>query len=201
MNNRKVKYIIELFLKQEALIVIGSIVVTFYVWFLDSDISLADRFNKIPDCMIYMGVLTLIMYGVNNAMFYFQNHVAYGATRKTAFLDMVVIETLVLLVTYILYMIITTGKSYIVSLAVLMFGMGFGFLLGFVVLSLGRKGYYVFINACVLIGVISGVCLRTLKSNPVINVNEIAVLICGVAFVSIGIVLFGLGTRKKTIRI
>ncbi|MGN0317079.1 MAG: hypothetical protein ACI4E1_03990 [Lachnospira sp.] len=201
MSIKKVKYMAELFLKQMAYVIFGSFAVSLYWYFIGDNISLAEIKNQCPNVITLMGVFALTIYSLNYALGYFQNHVSLGATRKSAITDMIILEALVMVSTYLITMLVSFGKNPIHPLAVLMFGMGTGFLLGILLLCLGRKGYYIFIVACLLCGFMVAFVLLPSSISFKVKINDALLLFVCFVYALAGIATFTLSARKKSISI
>ena len=201
---RKMKYMAEQFLKQLAYVVVGAFVATFYIWILDGEVSLSDRINQLPQFLTFMGIIGLLVYCTNNAVFFFNYHVSYGSTRKDAAISMIIIELMIVFTDYVLIIIANKGSEILFPLIELLFGLGTGFICGMLVNALGRKGYYIFIAICGFAGAMAAMHFdmpEVISAVSELKRYDIQILLGSIAYAVIGLTSFILATRKVSVTI
>lgn len=200
MNKRLIKYILTDFSRQLKYVLGGSLVMILWMTLIDSDRTLSEGFKQFPMFMTMMLTIALLVYGMNNYAIHLQNHIAYGSTRINAVITVFSIEFLLFIVTYALIILATRGDKAAIYLAISLFGMGAGILLGMLVIVFSRKGYYAFIFACVIVGAMTGYVLNGINIPFGYNTFARYVLTAAVVFLAVNMAGLFLVTKRMSVK-
>lgn len=209
--NRKIRYIGGKILKQILMTLIATLVFIIYGSIINDrdSVEVIARINdKLYLYVLFTSAWLLIAYSVDAAIIYFNNHVSYGATRKEALCDIILIELVYMFVSFCIICIIrmfNNGQiiSPQLSMAILLMTFGVGLLLGVIVMTLGRKGYYIFVAFAVMLGglIVLGAKSKDELMSIGIQMHTGVCVIVSILFAVLSIAIYAAVTRKISVRI
>lgn len=199
MNKLNLKYIAEKFCKQMAYVLLVSIFMVFWIWLIDGDSSLLERFEQYPMFLLLMLTVSLIGFGMNSFSIQLHNLVAYGATRKNALQTILIIEGLVLFCGFIIILAFSGVNTALLYLPNLVFAMGVGIIFGLLVATIGKAGYYIFVVCCCIMGGVMGYFMVSMTFNAVMPGYKIELILASALFLAACIFISRVLTRKITV--
>lgn len=200
MNKRNLKYIGKQILLQTAYMLGLSLLMILWFWFVDGDESLATHMKQYPNSLMFMIVITLFAFGMNNFTILLQNLIAYGATRKNALFTILATEFSVMLIGYLVLLIVTKGSNALFYFSLTLLGFGVSLLLGLLVYLGGRKGYMVFVFLCAIIGGVTGALISSGNSSFTISDYKFILLPVALVIFVVSILATTLFTRRISVK-